>query len=105
MNGQGKTKSEGLGKNFFKKFLFNKNFLLKKDCFYVTLYRDEDRGDVVVDSPKNRLLPQHHQNISDKLSPSVYNKFTGYNSNNLKLAAFVGPVSNKNVNILIVFIY
>ena len=77
-------------------------FSSKKDRFFVTLYRNEDRGDVVVDSPKKILLPHHHQTISDKfkLSPSMYNKFSGYDSNNRKLAAFVGPISLKNVNII-----
>ena len=68
----------------------------------MTLYRDEDMGDVVVDSPKKSILPEYHQSISDKfkLISSMSNNVLGYESNNRKLAAFIGPISLKNVNII-----
>lgn len=69
------------------------------DCFYVPLYRDDERGDVIVDRPSPSLnyslKPSNghsgKDHIVNKFSPSV-----SYESNR-KLAAYVGPVSPKNV--------
>jgi hypothetical protein len=94
---------------FLKIFLTNHLFLplvdafskYFKDCFYVTLYRDEERGDVVVDrpSPKLSLLPQSANLTVNKykFSPSM-NNFSPFESNSRKLAAYVGPVSPQNVS-------
>ncbi len=65
----------------------------------MTLYRDEERGDVVVDRPSPKLsLLQPNSNLTTnkyKFSPSM-NK-SGFDLNNRKLAAYVGPVSPQNV--------
>ena len=66
------------------------------------LYRDQDRGDVTVDKPSPKisitLSNENNNNVNNltRLNSPLKNLFS---ESNRKLAAYVGPVSPKNVSI------
>lgn len=81
---------------------------LFEESFYVPVYRDEERGDVLIDRPSPKIITSFCDgfNMSEfgkKLEESRSNNLKISTKNNLnqppkKLAAYIGPISTSAVS-------